>query len=322
VSAPGEAAQPPVYHEPARGYGTVWALFALLAVGFVVDLGLGAGFLHVWAWLVAVVLVVGVSALATHAARTVRSITVTSTQLQVGEHSVAREMIVGFDDVVDPLLPVLGQTVHEGLPSGTPGLTLHLAGGGVVVVPTRRPDLLAAALGVRSEEADTRAEESADIRPAEPDDLAVLPEIDERAESLFRVSGLYLPEIAFPADELAGAKAIFVAARPAVGFVWVDELDGVAHLAELAVIPGRMRSGLGTALLEAACDWAAAGYRAITLTTFADVAWNAPFYAARGFAVLEDLSPGLVRLRDKERAAGLDAVGTRVVMRRELPSRS
>ena len=71
--------------------------------------------------------------------------------------------------------------------------------------------------------------------------------------------------------------------------------------------------------LEAACDWAAAEeFRAITLITFADVAWNAPFYAARGFTVVDDITPGLAALRQKERTVGLDAVGTRVVMRREL----
>ncbi|MFN2518072.1 MAG: GNAT family N-acetyltransferase [Jatrophihabitantaceae bacterium] len=318
MSAPGDGAQPPVYYEPARSYATVWALLGLLLGGFVADLALGGGFLHVWAWLIAIALVVGVSSLATHAARTVRSITVTPTELQVGEHVLGRESIVGCTHEVDPLLPVLGQTVHEGLPHGTPGLTLHLLGDGVVVVPTRRPHLLAQALDVSLEPGQSRVR-AAEVRAAEPDDLAVLPDIDQRAEALFRVSGLELPETPFPVSELDDAKAIFVAGRPAVGFAWVNELDGLAHLAELAVIPGRMHAGLGTALLAAACNWAAAdGYPAITLTTFAGPAWNAPFYAARGFATVDDLSPGLARLRESERAAGLDAVGARVVMRREL----
>jgi len=58
---------------------------------------------------------------------------------------------------------------------------------------------------------------------------------------------------------------------------------------------------------------------AITLTTFADVAWNGPFYAARGFTiVVDDPGPGVAALRERERAAGLDAVGERVLMRRDL----
>ena len=300
-----------VYYEPARGYVTAWVLLGLLLAGFGADLAAGGGLLHVWAWLIAIVLVVGVDVLATHAARVMRSITVTPTEVRVGEHAVARESIIGLVRDVDPSLPVLGLTLRAGLPRGTPGLAVRLADGDVLVVPTRHPDRLAVVIDVTLE--------APDIRPAEPDDLAVLPEIDERAESLFRVSGLDLPEIPFAVAELHAAKAIFVAGRPAVGFVWLDEVDGVAHVEELGVVPGRMREGLGTALLAAACGWAAAGgYPAITLITFADVAWNAPFYAARGFTVVDDVTPGLARLRDRERAAGLDALGARVIMRREL----
>jgi ribosomal protein S18 acetylase RimI-like enzyme len=323
VSAPNGPADPvrAVYHEPARTYGTVWALSGLILGGFALDVALGGGFLHVGGWLIALLLVGGISAFATHAARTVRSITVTPTELRVGEHAVPRESIIGCGNQVGPLLPVLGQTVHERLPRGTPGLALHLVGGAVVVVPTRRPALLAAALDRSPDEADVAVEESDGIRPAEPDDLGLLPDIDDRAESLFRVSGLELPEIEFGSDALDAAKAVFVAGRPAVGFVWLAEVDGLAHIEELAVLPGRMRRGLGTALLDAACTWAAtAGYRAVTLTTFADVAWNAPFYAARGFVVMDEITPGLAAVRDRERTLGLDAAGRRVVMRRELAS--
>ena len=49
--------------------------------------------------------------------------------------------------------------------------------------------------------------------------------------------------------------------------------------------PASMRQGVGTRLLDRACEWARGqGYDAITLTTFADIAWNGPFYARRGFA--------------------------------------
>jgi hypothetical protein len=74
-------------------------------------------------------------------------------------------------------------------------------------------------------------------------------------------------------------------------------------------------------LLAAACEWAhVAGYSAITLTTYRDVAWNAPFYSRRGFVELaaDDLAPELAAIRERERAAGLDEVGPRVAMRRKL----
>jgi GNAT superfamily N-acetyltransferase len=160
------------------------------------------------------------------------------------------------------------------------------------------------------------------VRRADASDLALLPEIDQRAESLFHVAGMQLPEIPFPVDALHESKAVFVAGRPPVGFVQVDEVDGIAHVQELAVIPSHMRQGIGSALLDRACEWArSSGYPAITLTTYAEVAWNAPFYASRGFVELDSLTPELAELRDWERDVGLDEVGRRVAMRRELRSR-
>ncbi|MEP7020406.1 MAG: GNAT family N-acetyltransferase [Pseudonocardiales bacterium] len=314
MNGPGEgasAAGRTVYYEPAQTYRSAWTLLGAFVLGFVADLALGHGSRHILAWLVAVVLVVGIDVLMTRAARSMRSITVTRTELRVGESAVPRESITAVVDEVDPSLPVFGLSVGHGLPRGIPGLAVSVVDGAVLVVPTRHPDRLAAALQT--------SHEALSIRPAEPDELDELDEIDTRADSLFRVAGYELPDLDFEREALRDARAIFVAGRPAVAFVWVTEVDGVAHIEELAVIPGRMRQGLGSALVEAACDWAAgAGYPAITLTTFAQVAWNAPFYATRGFAVVEDLTPELTAVRDHERAVGLDAVGARVAMRREL----
>jgi GNAT superfamily N-acetyltransferase len=240
-----------------------------------------------------------------------RSLVVTDTELRVGEQAVLRSSIIGFERDVDPSLPVLGSTFREGLPRGMPGLAVHLVDGEVLVVPTRHPERLARAMQLSLH--------VPDIRPATPEELPALVEVDRRAETLFRVAGLDLPELPFPVDELNDAKVVLVAGNPPVGFARVDEVDGLAHLEELAVLPNRMREGLGTALLEAACSWAAAhGYPAMTLVTFADVPWNAPFYAARGFAPVEHITPGVAELRDWEQAMGLDTVGRRVVMRREL----
>jgi GNAT superfamily N-acetyltransferase len=57
----------------------------------------------------------------------------------------------------------------------------------------------------------------------------------------------------------------------------------------------------------------------VTLTTFQDVPWNAPWYSRRGFRVLRDheLTPGLRRRRSLEEAQGLPAE-LRVVMRFDL----
>jgi GNAT superfamily N-acetyltransferase len=257
--------------------------------------------------LVALVVIVGADAFAVHCARVSRSIMVTALVVRVGEQSLARDRIVHAEPAVTPGVRVLGQR----LPRGAAGLALRLDDGSVITVPTRHPQRLASVLAV--------AVNGVDVRVAEPDELAVLPEIEQQANELFRLTGITVPPGGVTASGLHAARAVLVAGRPPVGFAQLEELGGLAHLAELDVAAGRMRQGIGTALLESACAWAREnGYRAITLTTFADVPWNAPFYAARGFVEVDELSPELAEVRDWERARGLDALGRRIAMRRTL----
>ncbi len=157
------------------------------------------------------------------------------------------------------------------------------------------------------------------MRAAEPADLERLPGIEAAADGLFAQAEIGpLPGCA-DAAELAAALHMLVAGDPAYGFARIEEVDGAAHLEQLSVHPDHGRSGVGAALLEAACTWAAEqGYRAMTLCTFADVPWNGPFYARHGFEPVDDLSPGLQDLRATEGRLGLDALGTRVVMQRRL----
>ena len=105
-----------------------------------------------------------------------------------------------------------------------------------------------------------------------------------------------------------------------VGFALVFEIDGSAHLDELDVLPAHGRQGVGSDLLEAVCSWSRInGCPAVTLSTFRDVPWNAPFYARRGFRALEasELSPGLARIVEIEREMGL-RTDLRVIMRRDI----
>jgi GNAT superfamily N-acetyltransferase len=299
-----------IYVEPARSYLSSALLFALLGIGFVVDLALGGAAVHGLAWAAAAVVVVGFDAGAVRSARRLRSITVTAGEVRVGSSALARPAIVGVTNEIDPRWPVLGRQPGEGLPRRTRGLGLVLDEG-AVLVPTRHPLRLAAVLG--------RSFAVPEVRPAAVDDLAALPEVQQRAGVLFELAGLALPPHEVSVDEFHQAHAVFVAGRPPVGFARVVVLDGLAHLDQISVVPGRMRQGLGSALVEAACAWAhGQGYPAITLITFAEVSFNGPFYAARGFVEIDEITPELAELRDWERDAGLDAVGRRIVMRREL----
>jgi len=87
-------------------------------------------------------------------------------------------------------------------------------------------------------------------------------------------------------------------------------------------IPGT-RGGVWWALIDTAAAWAAQQHlAALTLTTYAHVPWNAPYYERLGFEVLDEheLTEGLRRVREHEAARGL-AAWPRVTMRRRLRSR-
>ncbi len=153
----------------------------------------------------------------------------------------------------------------------------------------------------------------------------MLQSIERRAGELFREVGM--PEIADDqppsADHLASGAALYVATDDAdhpVGYALVELVDGHAHLEQLSVVPEHGRQGVGEALLQAVADWARArGDDEITLTTFRDVAFNAPFYAKHGFTPVDDgdLTDGLRTVVAKEAAAGLDTTA-RVVMSRAI----
>lgn len=82
------------------------------------------------------------------------------------------------------------------------------------------------------------------------------------------------------------------------------------HVAELDMDPAHQRRGGARALLEAAAGLARAeGRVALTLTTFADIPWNAPLYRRLGFAEIPraDWPPVCRGETDRIAAAGMDA---------------
>jgi GNAT superfamily N-acetyltransferase len=166
------------------------------------------------------------------------------------------------------------------------------------------------------------------IRAARVTELPFLQSVDRAAGQRFGDIGM--SEIAdhhwWPLPALAdhqNAGRLWVVAGQTdepVAFLMADLVDGCLHIEQLSVHPGSARRGLGRRLLDHAASLAAAdGLPALTLTTFADVPWNAPYYARCGFRVLDDaeLTPGLRAIRQREAAIGLDRWG-RVCMRRGL----
>lgn len=166
------------------------------------------------------------------------------------------------------------------------------------------------------------------IRAAHRDELPLLQDIERAAGECFRAIGM--PEIAddepLPLEELLGyrrAGLAWVAADGTgspVGYLLADRVDGNFHVEQVSVHPDRARRGIGRSLLEHLAERAEAeGAPALTLTTFVDVPWNAPYYARCGFRTLEEsgLGPGLREIRDREAVHDL-ARWPRVCMRRDL----
>ncbi|TWE16296.1 GNAT family N-acetyltransferase [Kitasatospora atroaurantiaca] len=166
------------------------------------------------------------------------------------------------------------------------------------------------------------------IRAVAVEELPLLQDIERAAGECFR--GIGMPEIAdddpFPLEELARyqrAGLAWVAAdgadRP-VAYLLADPVDGNLHVEQVSVHPDSARRRVGSSLLDHLAARAAAdGTPALTLTTFAHVPWNAPYYARFGFQQLDEsvLTPGLREIRRREAAHGLDR-WPRVCMRRAL----
>jgi ribosomal protein S18 acetylase RimI-like enzyme len=166
------------------------------------------------------------------------------------------------------------------------------------------------------------------IRPARQDDLPTLPAIELAAAQLFRGT----TQDWIVDDDGMGLESfvywfthgkIWVVVDPTdtpVGFAVAHPVDGTAYLHELDVDPRHGRQGLGARLIDKVAAWAkACGYSAVTLSTFADIAWNAPYYRRLGFRVLneEELGPGLREVRADEQASGLE-IEQRVCMIRPV----
>lgn len=99
------------------------------------------------------------------------------------------------------------------------------------------------------------------------------------------------------------------------GFAHLLEIDGLAHLEQVSVLPRFGRLGLGRMLVTATLAEAAArGHREVTLRTYADVPWNAPFYATCGFVETEPDAGFLRGLLDVEERLGLERYGSRLQM--------
>lgn len=97
--------------------------------------------------------------------------------------------------------------------------------------------------------------------------------------------------------------------QPPVGFCCISIVDGFIYLEEVSVHPEFSRQGLGTLLVESVIRRAKQnGYPAVTLSTFLDIPWNAPFYSRLGFQIMavDKLGPGHLKVHAHENRLGLN----------------
>ncbi len=166
------------------------------------------------------------------------------------------------------------------------------------------------------------------IRVARRDELGAVQRIENAADRIFRRVAMAWVLTMQP----AGTRLLEQARRRgwlwlaedatgrALGFAVMTTVDAEAYLHQLSVLPHAAGRGIGSALIENACDAArAAGHRTLLLSTYDGVPWNAPFYARRGFWIVP---PGAYTrtmrgLRQEEIRLGHPA-WRRVLMRRAL----
>ena len=120
--------------------------------------------------------------------------------------------------------------------------------------------------------------------------------------------------------ELTCAGSVWVAANSAdlpIGFVIAEARGADAYVHELDVEHAYGGRGVGRALLRRVAAWAQTrGLGTLLLSTFKDVAWNAPFYERLGFVrvPIASYTPSMRAQRQSDIAAGMKAE-SRVMLR-------
>lgn len=156
------------------------------------------------------------------------------------------------------------------------------------------------------------------LRLARPADAETMPAIE--AASAVRFSGVpELAELNFSATRDATAYLRLIrkghclvthVGEEMAGFLACEPFGRELHIWEMDVLPAYQGRGIGSGLLRACMvDARNSGFSALTLTTFRDVAWNAPFYARLGFEEVTalDAHPRLAGELALEADSGLPA---------------
>ncbi len=166
------------------------------------------------------------------------------------------------------------------------------------------------------------------LRAATASEIEVMRALERRAAQIYRAVGYDFCADGPIRDAAEHLRTIamgvtFVAAADdgaLAGFAMFEPMDGDAHLVEVDVDPPHQKKGLARRLIAAGEAWALAkGFDGMTLTTYRDVPWNAPYYRRLGYADFtpESARTGLLGTIEKEAAWGF-AFAPRIAMRKQL----
>jgi ribosomal protein S18 acetylase RimI-like enzyme len=170
------------------------------------------------------------------------------------------------------------------------------------------------------------------IRSARFEELTLLSSIELSAAKLFLDTpySFLVNAAPLPLDfvqQRFKAGQVWVAVDPhdmVVGYAITQEVDATLYLQQIDVEPTYGCRGIGSALVDTIFVWAKLqGYPSVSLSTFQDIPWNAPFYLKLGFRVLDgsELTAGFQQIRLQEAEAGLP-IAERVIMQCELSKMS
>jgi GNAT superfamily N-acetyltransferase len=164
------------------------------------------------------------------------------------------------------------------------------------------------------------------LRPARPDEIEILRDLERASAQRFvGLMDALAADEPTPAEVLArrivgGVLVVAVEAETVAGFAMFRPVEDQAYVEQIDVLPAHAGRRIGAALLDAVAERAkAAGLVGLSLSTFRDVPWNAPYYRRLGFVEVGNtaLTPGMLAIRTEHLARGLDEAA-RVFMVRDL----
>ena len=164
------------------------------------------------------------------------------------------------------------------------------------------------------------------IRPALTREIDAIRDLERASSRRFLgVMDALAADEPTPADVLAqrlGADGLLAATIDGdlAGFMMFRPLDDSLYIEQGDVAPAFEGRRIGAALIDAVAERAAAARLArLTLSTFREVPWNAPYYRRLGFLDITDdaLSDALRAVRREHVARGLDE-SARLFMQRPI----